>query len=64
MAKVKFLGTPECPDQITLRDVTFPMGKPVEVEDEGLAAKVLALPFFEEVKRGRPKAVADGEDQA
>lgn len=53
--KFKFLGTPECPDEITLRDVTFAKGKPVEVTDENFCAKLAALDYFAEVKAGRPK---------
>lgn len=33
-----------------LRDVLFPAGKAVEVADEGLAQKCLAMPEFEQVK--------------
>jgi hypothetical protein len=53
--KFKFLGTPECPDTITLRGVVFDKGKAVEVADEGLCAKLAALDYFAEVKVGRPK---------
>lgn len=61
--KVKFLGTEACPDRITLRDMTFEAGKAVEVEDEGLRAKCLALPYFEAVTVGRPKKT-DDQDKA
>lgn len=36
---------------MTLRGVAFPAGKAVEVDDEALAAKVAAMPEFEQVKR-------------
>jgi ubiquitin len=42
-------------EDMTLRGVDFPAGKPVEVEDEALAAKVAVMPEFEQVKRGRKK---------
>jgi len=40
-------------DEVTVRGVTFPHGKGVEVDDEALAAKMLAWPDVEEVKPGR-----------
>lgn len=58
--KFKFTGTDACPDEITLRGVTFTKGKAVDVADEGLAAKLEGLEFFTEVKRGRPK---DGKNK-
>jgi len=54
MPRYKFLGTDACPDEITLRDVTFEKGKAVKVDD-GLAAKLANLDYFAEVKQGRPK---------
>ena len=54
--KFKFLGTPECPDEIVFRDVVFPKGKPVDVQDEDFARKLSNLEYFAEVKVGRPKA--------
>ena len=55
--KIKYTGGQ---DEITLRHVTFTKGKAVEFDsecqaDSDLAQKVLALPDFEEVKRGRKK---------
>lgn len=44
--KIKYTGKTE----ITLRGVTFPPKKPVEVKDASLARKVLNMPDFEEVK--------------
>jgi hypothetical protein len=58
--KFKFLGTPECPDTITLRDVVFDKGKAVEVSDD-LALKLARLEYFAEVKAGRPKNAKDGQ---
>ena len=55
MPKFKFLGTPEVPDQITLRDVVFEKGKTVEITDADFCRKLSALPYFAEVKAGRPK---------
>lgn len=43
---------------ITLRGVTFEKEKAVQVDDEGLASKVAALDFFEQVKTRR-KAKSD-----
>lgn len=42
-------------DEITLRDVTFPKGKPVEVLNENFQQKLGNLDYFTEVKRGRRK---------
>lgn len=44
--KFKYTG-PD--DEITLRDVTFPKGKAVDV-DEGLAEKISVLDYFKAVK--------------
>jgi len=61
--KFKFLGTEACPNEIMVRDVDFPKGKAVEVNDD-LAAKLTALDYFAEVKpRGR-KATPDDQDEA
>ena len=49
--KFKYTGSGE----ITLRHMTFEAGKAVEVDDVALAEKIAALPYFEEVKPGRPK---------
>lgn len=56
--KYKFTGDQ---DEITIRGVTFPKGKPVTVEDDLLAQKIGALDYFEEVKRGRK---ANDQDSA
>lgn len=40
---------------MTLRGVDFPAGKAVEVKDEALAAKCLAMPEFEQVTRKAKK---------
>lgn len=41
-------------DEITLRGITFPKGKAVDVEGEGLREKIAALPYFAEgIKRPR-----------
>jgi hypothetical protein len=46
--------------EITLRGVTFPKGKAVDVEDEALRRKIDALPYFEQgIKRPRKKASSD-----
>jgi hypothetical protein len=53
-----FLGTPECPDEITLRDTVFPKGVPVSVEDADFIRKLSALDYFEtetKPRRGRPR---------
>lgn len=64
MMRFKFLGTPQCPEAITLRDTAFPVGKVVEVDD-ALAAKLANLEYFAEVKRGpKPKAASDDENEA
>lgn len=55
--KIKWTG--EKP--IVIRDVEFEPKKAVSVSDEALAAKVLGIPGFEEVKRGR-KVKADDKD--
>jgi hypothetical protein len=55
MPKFRFLGTDACPDEIMLRDVVFRQDKPVEVTDADLCKKLAALPYFAEVKAGRPK---------
>jgi hypothetical protein len=59
MALFTFLGTPECPDKITLRDVEFPKGVPVDVEDADFIAKLDRLDYFEQSepppRRGRPR---------
>lgn len=49
--KFRYTGSGE----ITIRHMTFEAGKPVEVEDAELAAKIAVLPYFREVKPGRPK---------
>lgn len=54
-------------DEITVRTVTFPKGKAVELDASDaahrlLAAKVAALPYFEEVKPGRPRKIKDDQD--
>lgn len=54
--KFKFTGTDEAPDEIRLRGVDFAKGKPVEIEDEGFAAKLDALPYFDRVRPGRKPA--------
>lgn len=43
---------------LVLRGVEFPQGKPVDVEDEGLAAKCLAMPQFV-----RARARKNGKDE-
>ena len=48
--KIKWTGA----EPITIRGVTFD-GKGTDVSDEALIAKVLGIPGFEEVKRGRKK---------
>jgi hypothetical protein len=53
-----FLGTEECPDKITLRDVEFPKGVPVDVEDADFIGKLSRLDYFEtetKPRRGRPR---------
>jgi hypothetical protein len=54
-----FLGTEACPDKITLRDVEFPKGVPVDVEDADFIGKLSRLDYFEEgetkPRRGRPR---------
>lgn len=50
-------------NDMALRGVDFPAGQPVEVTDEALAAKCLAMPEFEQVKPGR-KAKKNDEDTA
>lgn len=54
--KLKYTGDLE---SVTVRGVEFPRNKPVTVECEHLAAKMLAWPDVAEVKR---KAKADAED--
>jgi len=51
--KFKYIG----PDaEITLRDVTFPKGKPVDLSDKlELAVKVSVLDYFAEVKPRKRK---------
>ena len=51
--KIRFTGTEACPDEITLRGVTFARGKSVVIEEPDFQAKLLALDYFEQVKRGR-----------
>lgn len=46
--KFKYTGDQ---DEITIRGVTFPQGKPVTVDDDALALKICVLDYFEEVKR-------------
>lgn len=53
--KLKFTGTDANPSEITFRGVTFTKGKAVEVPEEEFAAKLAALEYFAEIKRGRPK---------
>lgn len=60
MPKLRFLGTEERPESIAIRGVSFPKGESVEVTDAYTFEKCLALPYFEEVKRGRRKK-ADGD---
>jgi hypothetical protein len=59
-----FLGTPECPDEIMLRDVVFPVNMTVEITDADFIAKLRRLPYFCYVnhemnetkpRRGRPR---------
>jgi hypothetical protein len=45
--KIKWTGD----EKITIREVTFASGKAVSVDDAALAAKVLNIPGFVEVKR-------------
>lgn len=54
--KIKWTGK----EPITIRGVTFD-SKGVAVDDEALIAKVLGIPGFVEVKRGRKSK--DDEDQ-
>jgi len=54
--KFRFTGEGE----ITLRHMTFRSGVTTEVEDADLAAKISVLPYFEEVKPGRPKNADKG----
>lgn len=49
---MKFKNTDE---DMTLRGVSFPKGKPVPVEDEGLAEKLRNMPNFQEVKTSAKK---------
>lgn len=71
--KFKFLGTPECPEEIMVRDVVFPVGEYVEVEDGEFARKLSRLPYFADdvedaevieppKRRGRKPKVQDAED--
>ena len=60
--KFRFKGAEACPDEITLRGVEFSAGKPVEVTDPSLAAKLSALPYFEVVQSRARKA--DAQDVA
>ena len=53
--KFKYTGDLE---EITLRDVTFPKGKAVDVGDD-LAEKLSVLDFFAEVK---PRRARDGDE--
>lgn len=55
--KIKYTGDQ---DEVTFRGTTFPKGKAVDVSDEALAAKVLALADFEEVKR---RGKTDGDEK-
>lgn len=62
--KIKYTGSQ---DEITVRHVTFPQGKAVELRDDDpadmrLAEKVLAIADFAEVKpRGR-REKSDGDE--
>lgn len=51
---MKFRYTGNLPE-VTIRHMTFPAGQAVEVTDEELARKLAGIPFFSEVKPGRPK---------
>jgi hypothetical protein len=55
MTKFKFTGL-EDQDEITFRGVAFAARKAVDVDCDNLAAKLRALPYFEEVKARAPKA--------
>lgn len=49
--KLKYTGDQ---DEITIRGVTFTKGRPVAVDCPDLAQKLVALPYFSEVKsRGK-----------
>lgn len=55
--KIRYTGEA---DEITLRHVTFKKGEAVELDmdvqaDADLAGKIAALPYFEQVKAGRPR---------
>lgn len=45
--KIKYIGDE---DEITLRSITFPKGKPVDVDCSELVQKVAALPYFQIMK--------------
>ncbi len=68
--KFKFLGTPDQPDEITFRDVVFPVGVPVEVTDVDFIRKLSRLPYFADdiddaevvKKRGRTRKVKNDQD--
>lgn len=62
--KFRFLGTDACPEEITLRDMTFPKGKPVDVVAAALIEKLVALPYFEVVAERKAKAKPEGEGNA
>ena len=47
--KIKYTGVNN-QAEITVRGVTFPKGKAVEVDDEELQVKLLGLDYFSEVK--------------
>lgn len=48
----KFTGVKDL-KSITLRGVTFDLGKPVEVPDASLSAKIENLPYFEVAGNGQ-----------
>ncbi|AUR11205.1 hypothetical protein PhaeoP48_01208 [Phaeobacter inhibens] len=54
--KLKYTGEL---DRVTVRGVDFPRNKPVTIDCENLAEKMLAWPDVVEVKRG---AKADGKN--
>lgn len=45
----EFLGTEKFPDEIEVRDVTYPKGVPVEVEDADTQRKLAGWPCFRDV---------------
>ncbi len=61
--KVKFLGTPECEKEITIRQLKFIKDKVYVIHDVSLAKKLGNLPYFEEVE-GDAKAEAPKDDPA